>query len=311
MADTRKCCFEVKQSDGTTMVLQSRALRAIAPRGRYNRALEPNAVARNPVRALRSLLRAAPGIAQTNKERATKGNEILPARRQPCGNSAPPPDPLGRRSHHAGGSLVFGRGGGHLARKANEVGFRASETSGEDGAGVVDKDRTSRTATLPAKDAVVGCIRERLATIAGMPEMNLEPLQVTEYAHQDCYKPHYDALGFKNAPDRRKTMFAYLKDDGLLDGKCGGATAFCSLRGKDGRPLRVYPRKGRALVWENFTPKGLSQYPYVARRGARDMRRKPKNGNERMVHGFTSETPEKKIRTPSGPSKKRAKSGAK
>ena len=102
------------------------------------------------------------------------------------------------------------------------------------------------------RDAVVDCIGKRLATIAGLPASNLEPLQLTDYKHKQRYKAHFDDRGL--GPKRLKTIFAYLNgDDDLASGMCGGATAFYRLKGKDGRPLRVYPRKGSAVMWSNFT----------------------------------------------------------
>jgi len=139
----------------------------------------------------------------------------------------------------------------YLVRRAGKL--RRSET--ESDAGVVD-GRTSRTAYLPMKDAVVDCIGKRLATIARIPATNLEPLQITDYKHNQRYKSHFDDLGY--GPNKRlKTIFAYLQaDDDLANGMCGGSTAFYRLRDKDGRPLRVYPQKGSALMWSNFLPDG-------------------------------------------------------
>jgi hypothetical protein len=136
----------------------------------------------------------------------------------------------------------------YLIKKAGEVGLNRSKTS----EGIADI-RTSRTAFLPMNDRVVECVGKRLATIAGMPEKSLEPLQVTDYTHKQRYDAHYDDLGV--GPKRLKTLFAYLKDEGLSEGRCGGATVFHQLR-RDGQHLRVYPSKGNAVMWSNFTPEG-------------------------------------------------------
>ena len=132
-----------------------------------------------------------------------------------------------------------------------------SEINGDDGKSRVDNIRSSSTAYLPENDPVIRCLEERLATIAGFPVEALEPLQVTAYTHGQRYKPHYDddaGLG----PERRlKTIFTYLEaDDDLAAGRCGGETSFKRLLGRDGRPLKIYPRRGRALVWSNYTPDG-------------------------------------------------------
>ena len=46
-------------------------------------------------------------------------------------------------------------------------------------------------------------------------------------------------------------VFIYLHDKELAEGRCGGAKVFYQLKNKDGRPLRVFPRKGDALIWES------------------------------------------------------------
>ena len=142
----------------------------------------------------------------------------------------------------------------YIAKLAEKEGFALSEIG--NGTGQATKYRTSRTAVLHERNAVVDCIRDRLATIAGMSAKKFEPLQVVDYAYDQEYKAHLDASAPERETDRLKTFFVYLKGDGLEDGRCGGATAFYRLRNKDGRPVRVYPKKGRALLWSNFTSDG-------------------------------------------------------
>ena len=105
------------------------------------------------------------------------------------------------------------------------------------------------------KDPVVACVAKRLATLAGMPASSVEPLQVARYMKGQQYKPHTDDP--RRAPRRKrlKTIFTYLSDEGLSDGKCGGATKFARLRSA-GRPLRAFPRTGRGVMWANYTPEG-------------------------------------------------------
>ncbi len=87
--------------------------------------------------------------------------------------------------------LLLDEGGNYLVRKAHEDGFDASEI-GRRGKSVVSEMRTSRTSYLPEDDAVVACIGERLAAVAGMPPGSLEPMQATAYAHKQQYKAHLD-----------------------------------------------------------------------------------------------------------------------
>ena len=139
----------------------------------------------------------------------------------------------------------------YLVRKARGAGFGASGVAGR---GVVTSLRTSRTAYLPEDDEVVACVGRRLATVAEMPATSLEPLQATSYARGQRYRSHHDDDEGSTNPQRRlKTVFAYLQaTGGLPAGERGGATAFYKLRGEDGRRLRVFPRQGRALMWNNW-----------------------------------------------------------
>ena len=52
------------------------------------------------------------------------------------------------------------------------------------------------------------------------------------------------------------TVFAYLEDTRCSDGKCGGATSFLKLKDGENNPLRVYPKKGSAVMWSNRTFNG-------------------------------------------------------
>ena len=106
------------------------------------------------------------------------------------------------------------------------------------------------------KDPVVACVAKRLATLAGMPASSVETLQVTRYTEGQQYRPHTDDDPRRGESRKRlRTIFAYLSDEGLSDGKCGGATKFARLRSA-GRPLRAFPRTGRGLMWANYTPEG-------------------------------------------------------
>ena len=128
--------------------------------------------------------------------------------------------------------------------------FQASETEG-----LTNNVRTSWTA-YPPSDNVLKCLERRFSKIAGMPAAALEELQVSEYSHGEFYKPHLDCLEREDEPQRVKTLLTYLNDRGLQHGRCGGATSFPRLRTEDGEPLRIYPKKGRALLWENLTEHG-------------------------------------------------------
>ena len=141
-----------------------------------------------------------------------------------------------------------------LVQRAEKAGFQPSRTGGFRGEERTSAHRTSRTSYLPEDDPVVACIGRRLATVAAMPWGGLEPLQATRYTIGQQYQSHHDApTGSRGRQRRLKTIFAYLQaDGGLPAGKCGGATRFDRLRQQDGQPLRVYPKVGRALMWNNW-----------------------------------------------------------
>ena len=132
----------------------------------------------------------------------------------------------------------------YIAKLAEKEGFALSEIG--NGTGQATKYRTSRTAVLHERNAVVDCIRDRLATIAGMSAKKFEPLQVVDYAYDQEYKAHLDASAPERETDRLKTFFVYLKGDGLEDGRCGGATAFYVCATKTGG-LCAYTQKKEGL----------------------------------------------------------------
>ena len=155
--------------------------------------------------------------------------------------------------------LMFPEEADYVVRRA--AGPLKPSTTGSGKERVISDARTSSTSALPMKDPVVACLAKRLATVAGMPASSVEPLQVTRYKKGQQYQPHTDDDP-RRAPRRKrlKTIFTYLSDEGLSDGKCGGATIFTCLSDEGlrsaGRPLRVFPRKGRGVLWANYTPEG-------------------------------------------------------
>ena len=93
-----------------------------------------------------------------------------------------------------------------------------------------------------------------------MPAGSLEQLQATRYATSEQFKSHHDDdvdAGSTGHQRRLKTIFSFLQASGdLPTAKCGGATRFDKLRQKDGKPLRVYPRAGSAVMWSNWDDAG-------------------------------------------------------
>lgn len=116
---------------------------------------------------------------------------------------------------------------------------------------VVDERRSSRTAFLSKDDEFTACLHRRFATVVREPVSHMEPMQLTDYKHKERYDAHYDFFDRPGERERTTTLFAYVESTMLEDGQCGGATTFHGLMQEDGTPLRVFPKKGNAVVWSN------------------------------------------------------------
>lgn len=144
----------------------------------------------------------------------------------------------------------------YLIKKAKEKGLQRSSVRGEK-KDEYSKVRTSSTSFLDkSQDDVVSCIEKRIATVAQQPVSNLEPLQVTAYSKSQKYDPHHDYFPPNQVGvhgQRTVTVFSYLN---TVDSGCGGATSFPQLKNKKGEPLKVFPKKGNAVMWSNRKPTG-------------------------------------------------------
>lgn len=136
--------------------------------------------------------------------------------------------------------------------------------------------RTSTSSFFPKyKDNVLDCLGKRISTIAGEEFKRAEPFQLVNYNHKQQYRPHLDSQQTSNVCDenmnnqypmmcnmegkytkRNKTVFAYLKAEGLEDQKCGGSTSFPLVKNREGDELHVYPIVGDAVMWNNTKPGG-------------------------------------------------------
>ena len=128
---------------------------------------------------------------------------------------------------------------------------------GRSGDRVVDATRGNSAFELDLAelDLVVLAVRERLATAAGLPVMNLNAPQVLHYAVGQGFAPHVDffdpaipdqAERIASGGQRAATALLYLNDDGLE----GGETDFPLA------PLRHRGRRGDALVFFNLDAAG-------------------------------------------------------
>lgn len=113
--------------------------------------------------------------------------------------------------------------------------------------------RNSMTAWV-ARDStlVTDIVFRRAADLLGIdeallwPEKNAEQLQVVHYTPGQKYDAHHDWS--PATPQMRfLTLLLYLNDP-----EAGGQTVFPRLRGHDGKPLMVKPRKGSAVLFYNI-----------------------------------------------------------
>lgn len=123
---------------------------------------------------------------------------------------------------------------------------------------IVSQGRTSEnawcTGACEASPAVQR-VSERIADVTGVPVENFESFQVLRYLPGQYYRAHHDMSPSDNklaCGPRIYTFFLYLSD---VD--AGGETEFPTIKDRDGKPLRIAPKKGTALLW----PSVLSAEP--------------------------------------------------
>ncbi|MCB0329817.1 MAG: 2OG-Fe(II) oxygenase [Bdellovibrionales bacterium] len=111
---------------------------------------------------------------------------------------------------------------------------------------------SSSTGIAKGKNSIVRKIEARISQLCGLPSEHIEPLTITRYRPGEFYGPHVDWFPSKgrNADFVRKsggqrvaTVLVYLNDPKA--GETGAGTFFPKL------DLRIEPKKGRALIWQN------------------------------------------------------------
>lgn len=120
-------------------------------------------------------------------------------------------------------------------------------------------NRTSMTAHIGKKflrnnnpDKVLLSVLKRASKIGGLPEENIEPIQLVKYLPGQYFKNHYDYLDRKNpiykkniekSGQRQQTFFVYLND---VDDNLGGKTNFPKIN------KTFQGKKGEAIFWSNM-----------------------------------------------------------
>lgn len=143
----------------------------------------------------------------------------------------------------------------HLLNVAEAKFVRSTVVDNESGDSVVDDYRTGQLAPLlPAHDAVVKAIEERIAAVTGTRVAQGEAIQVVKYSEGDQYKVHSDWFDpaqpgsikqLKFGGQRIATCILYLQMP-----EEGGETEFPNVT------LKVKPVAGDALFFWNLTKEG-------------------------------------------------------
>jgi prolyl 4-hydroxylase len=85
--------------------------------------------------------------------------------------------------------------------------------------------------------------------VSNIYDLKMEGLQVQKYEQGQKYNPHYDTFADKDGSEQRSwTVMVYLNEKDLEKGNEleGGSTYFPNI------DLRVHPKKGMAVVWNNL-----------------------------------------------------------
>jgi prolyl 4-hydroxylase len=114
--------------------------------------------------------------------------------------------------------------------------------------------RTSYSGDLDPSDPMVASISRRIDALLGIDAANGEPLQGQRYLPGQEYKPHndwfYTSEGYWPQEDARGGQRSWTAMAYCNDVAAGGATAFVAAG------LRIEPRRGALLVWNNALPGG-------------------------------------------------------
>ncbi|PIK44985.1 hypothetical protein BSL78_18169 [Apostichopus japonicus] len=105
------------------------------------------------------------------------------------------------------------------------------------------------TAFYPGESPFTRVFEERVKQATGLKPSNGGKFQITSYEKGVGYKTHTDCIvGNSDLRDRMGTILVYLDDVPL-----GGETSFPELG------IKVTPKKGMALVWNNMNPDGICE----------------------------------------------------
>ena len=135
--------------------------------------------------------------------------------------------------------------------------IKKSEVCGKSGSRH-DKNRTSMTAHIgkkflskDKKDKVLLNVLKKAELYGGLPNENIEPIQLVRYTPGQYFKPHFDFLdrridmykeNIEKNGQREQTFFVYLND---VPDNCGGYTHFPKLH------KNFKGNKGDAIFWKN------------------------------------------------------------
>lgn len=137
-------------------------------------------------------------------------------------------------------------------------------------------------------DPVAQRVNERIENVTGIPDANAENLQLLNYVEGQFYRPHHDFIPHhtkRQCGPRILTLFLYLNDVAK-----GGATNFPFLK-KDKGGLRVYPKKGKALLWPSVMNHDPNKKDRRTEHEAMDVLEGVKYGANAWIHLRDFKTP--------------------
>jgi len=131
------------------------------------------------------------------------------------------------------------------------------------------------------KDPLAQTVVHRIGNTTGIGKMNHENLQLLQYTEGQYYKAHHDYIPHqveRQCGPRVLTFFLYLNDV-----EEGGATNFPYLKRQQGG-LKVFPKKGRALLWPSVLNSDPSQKDGRTQHEAQEVIKGIKYGANAWIH---------------------------
>ena len=140
------------------------------------------------------------------------------------------------------------------------------------------------------EDPLAQKVVHRIGNVTGIPYSNYENLQLLKYTEGQFYRKHHDFIPHqvdRQCGPRVLTFFLYLNDV-----EEGGATNFPLLKREEGG-LKIYPKKGRALLWPSIKNTDPNRIDSRTKHEAMEVVKGEKYGANAWIHLRDFQTPNK------------------